>query len=121
MILATEGVNGSVAGELEAVRDAVKQVGSMPSDQWPDAAAAPELVKNEEIFSTPRVLPFKKLKVKIKPEIVTMRADKPLDMSLRCVACAHTTRTRGSHCSHTVCNVPSAGVRRCLQRIGMML
>jgi predicted sulfurtransferase len=85
VILATEGVNGSLAGELETVREVVEHVSSTPLDQWPDAA--PNLVMNEEIFATPREAPFGKLKVKVKPEIVTMRADKPLDMNCRCVTC----------------------------------
>lgn len=85
VILATEGVNGSLAGELETVREVVKHVSSTPLGQWP--AAAPDLVKNEEVFAAPREAPFGKLKVKVKPEIVTMRADKPLDMNCRCVAC----------------------------------
>jgi UPF0176 protein len=40
-------------------------------------------VTNEEVFHQPRELPFGKLKVKIKPEIVTMRLGQPLDMSRR--------------------------------------
>lgn len=85
VILATEGVNGSLAGELKTVREVVEHVSSMPLDQWPDTA--PAVVRNEEVFAEPREAPFGKLKIKVKPEIVTMRADKPLDMNSRCVAC----------------------------------
>ena len=84
VILAAEGVNGSLAGELKTVREVVEHVSSMPLDQWDDTA--PALVRNEEVFAAPRQAPFGKLKVKVKPEIVTMRADKPLDMNSRCVA-----------------------------------
>ena len=90
VILAAEGVNGSLAGELEAVRDVVQAVSSAPPDQWPDAA--PDLVHNEEVFVVPREAPFGKLKVKVKPEIVTMRLDKPLDMHCRCVPIARLPR-----------------------------
>lgn len=86
VILAAEGVNGSLAGELEAVRDVVQAVSSAPPDQW--SGAAPDLVQNEEVFAAPREAPFGKLKVKVKPEIVTMRLDKPLDMNCRCVPIA---------------------------------
>jgi UPF0176 protein len=96
VILAAEGVNGSLAGRLEAVRDVVHAVTTTPPEHWlhsathavpavPTAAAlaAPELVTNEEVFHVARDAPFGKLKVKVKPEIVTMRLEKPLDMSRR--------------------------------------
>ena len=87
VILAAEGVNGSLAGPLEAVREAVRHISSAPSELWTEllqtGSSVPELVTNEEVFHTPREPPFKKLKVKIKPEIVTMRLGRPLDMSRR--------------------------------------
>ena len=87
VILAAEGVNGSLAGPLEAVREVVRYLSSAPPDHWAEplqlGSSAPELVTNEELFHTQREPPFKKLKVKIKPEIVTMRLGRPLDMSRR--------------------------------------
>lgn len=61
IILATEGINGTISGSKEAIADILANLRSLP-----------ELGDLESKESTAHKLPFPRLKVKIKPEIVTL-------------------------------------------------
>jgi UPF0176 protein len=61
LIVAPEGINGTIAGSYEAVEEMVRQIGSLPG-------CAGMVVKN----SVAGEMPFHRMKVKIKDEIVTM-------------------------------------------------
>lgn len=61
LILAPEGINGTIAGSEQAIDDVVRHIGSLPG-------CAHMTVK----YSYAGEMPFHRLKVKIKPEIVTM-------------------------------------------------
>jgi UPF0176 protein len=61
LILAPEGINGTIAGSKEAVEEVVRQIRSLPG-------CADMKVKD----SLAGEMPFHRMKVKIKPEIVTM-------------------------------------------------
>ena len=61
IILAEEGINGTIAGNDSAIADVLNSLRSLPG-----------LADLEAKKSTSAKLPFAKLKVKIKPEIVTL-------------------------------------------------
>ncbi|MEO6361347.1 MAG: rhodanese-related sulfurtransferase [Sphingomicrobium sp.] len=61
LILANEGINGTIAGSSEAVEDVVRLIRSQPG-------CANLVVKD----SSANAMPFHRMKVRIKPEIVTM-------------------------------------------------
>ena len=61
LILAREGINGTVAGTAEAIDDLVAHLRGMP-----------ELAGLELKFSTADEMPFHRMKVRLKREIVTM-------------------------------------------------
>ena len=61
IILAEEGINGTIAGNNEAIADVLKTLRSFP-----------QLADLEHKESTSEKLPFVRLKVKIKSEIVTL-------------------------------------------------
>ncbi|MEM9508525.1 MAG: rhodanese-related sulfurtransferase, partial [Cyanobacteria bacterium P01_E01_bin.35] len=61
IILAEEGINGTVSGSREAIADILKSLQTLP-----------ELADLESKESTSDNMPFARLKVKIKPEIVTL-------------------------------------------------
>ena len=61
IILAEEGINGTISGSQEAIADVLANLRSLP-----------ELGDLESKESTANKLPFPRLKVKIKPEIVTL-------------------------------------------------
>nr|WP_314256203.1 rhodanese-related sulfurtransferase [uncultured Devosia sp.] len=67
LILAPEGINGTVAGTLEAI-DALSE--------WlfSGAVMAGRLAGAEVKYSTAEDMPFLRMKVRLKPEIVTLRA-----------------------------------------------
>jgi UPF0176 protein len=82
VILATDGLNGTLAGECSAVRDAVRCIAehrlwggafSSPPCHGGDSGAAggTELVTNEEL-SRGRPPPYKRLKVKVKAELIAL-------------------------------------------------
>lgn len=64
LIFATEGVNGTVAGSKQALNWLIEELGAATT-------LNPEDVK----WSTASEQPFKRTKIKIKPEIVTLRED----------------------------------------------
>ncbi|MEM7759715.1 MAG: rhodanese-related sulfurtransferase [Cyanobacteria bacterium P01_A01_bin.40] len=61
IILAEEGINGTISGSREAIADILKTLQTLP-----------ELADLESKESTSDNMPFARLKVKIKPEIVTL-------------------------------------------------
>ncbi|MGE0500436.1 MAG: rhodanese-related sulfurtransferase [Rhizobiaceae bacterium] len=61
LILAPEGINGTVAGEAEAIGDLVATLRALPGFEPLDVK-----------LSTTSTQPFHRLKVRLKPEIVTM-------------------------------------------------
>ena len=61
IILAEEGINGTIAGSFQAIADVLNTLRSLP-----------DLADLEHKESTSDKLPFARLKVKIKPEIVTL-------------------------------------------------
>jgi len=61
LLLAPEGINGTIAGSAEAIDDVLTHIRA-----WPGFA---EL---EVKFSAAETLPFHRMKVRLKPEIVTM-------------------------------------------------
>ncbi|MBE9046770.1 rhodanese-related sulfurtransferase [Pleurocapsales cyanobacterium LEGE 10410] len=61
IILAEEGINGTIAGSTQAIADVLNALRSVPN-----------LADLEHKESTSDRLPFARLKVKIKPEIVTL-------------------------------------------------
>ena len=61
IILAEEGINGTIAGSSDAIANLLTAIRSLPG-----------LADLEHKESTSEKLPFAKLKVKIKPEIVTL-------------------------------------------------
>lgn len=61
ILLAEEGINGTIAGNVSAIADVLNSLRSLPG-----------LAELEAKESTSAKLPFAKLKVKIKPEIVTL-------------------------------------------------
>ena len=61
IILAEEGINGTIAGSSDAIADILTALRSLPG-----------LTDLEHKESTSEKLPFARLKVKIKPEIVTL-------------------------------------------------
>lgn len=67
LILAPEGINGTVAGSAEAI-DALHRY------LLDDAAFAGRLHGAEIKFSTAAAMPFRRMKVRLKSEIVTLRA-----------------------------------------------
>lgn len=62
LILAPEGINGTVAGSAQAVDRIVGEIRSWPGFDGLDVK-----------YSAARDMPFRRMKVKIKPEIVTLR------------------------------------------------
>ena len=66
-ILAPEGINGTVAGTPAAIDDLMSWFATSPL--WGD-----RLVGAEAKFSTADDMPFLRMKVRLKPEIVTLRA-----------------------------------------------
>ncbi len=66
-ILAPEGINGTVAGTAAAIDDLLAWFGSAPL--W-----AGRLAGAEAKFSPAETMPFHRMKVRLKPEIVTLRA-----------------------------------------------
>jgi UPF0176 protein len=66
-ILAPEGINGTVAGTPEAIDALMAWFETSPS--W-----AGRLAGAEAKFSTAEEMPFLRMKVRLKPEIVTLRA-----------------------------------------------
>ena len=61
ILLAKEGINGTVAGSQQAIDELVKHVNELP-----------HLKEITPTFSQSEVMPFKRMKVKLKREIVTM-------------------------------------------------
>lgn len=61
LLLASEGVNGTIAGERDAIDQVIGHI-----RRWPGFAAL------EVKYSTAETMPFKRMKVKVKREIVTM-------------------------------------------------
>ena len=61
LILAHEGINGTVAGTQEAIDELIAYLNS-----WPEFAGA------EIKYSTAEKMPFYRMKVRLKREIVTM-------------------------------------------------
>ena len=64
LILAPEGINGTVAGSAEAIADLVAHLDGMP-----------EFAGLEVKYSTADAMPFHRMKVRLKREIVTMGVD----------------------------------------------
>jgi predicted sulfurtransferase len=87
MILAPEGMNGSLAGVRDSVRQVLHQLAN-DRTMWADrygsceAALPPDLVTNEEVYWG-RTVPFARLKVKVKEEIIALKLDEPLDLRKR--------------------------------------
>ena len=61
ILLATEGVNGTIAGSSEAITAAVAHIGSLPGCDDLDVK-----------YSSAPSMPFKRMKVRLKKEIVTL-------------------------------------------------
>jgi predicted sulfurtransferase len=93
VILAPEGMNGSLAGRRDSVRQVLREL-SEDSQLW-EGAFDPqrdghddldtELVTNEEL-SLGCSVPFARFKIKVKDEIIALKLDKPLDLSFRGVS-----------------------------------
>ena len=66
VLLASEGINGTVAGERDAIDNLIKQLRDR------DALFANRLNNLELKFSTAAEMPFQRLKVRLKKEIVTL-------------------------------------------------
>jgi UPF0176 protein len=64
LLLASEGINGTVAGSEEAIADLIAYL-----------EAIPEFVGLEIKFSSAAAMPFHRMKVRLKREIVTMGVD----------------------------------------------
>jgi UPF0176 protein len=61
LLLASEGVNGTIAGEREGIDRVIGHIHSLPG-----------FAALEVKYSAARTMPFKRLKIKVKREIVTM-------------------------------------------------
>ena len=93
VILAADGLNGTLAGECSAVRDAVRCIAehrlwggafSSPPGPGGDAGATngTELVTNEELCRG-RPPPYKRLKVKVKAELIALDLPSTVTLDLQ--------------------------------------
>ncbi|HEY0032606.1 MAG TPA: rhodanese-related sulfurtransferase [Devosia sp.] len=67
LILAPEGINGTVAGTVAAID-------ALAAELFGGAIFGKRLLGAEVKYSTAEVMPFLRMKVRLKPEIVTLRA-----------------------------------------------
>jgi UPF0176 protein len=94
VILAADGLNGTLAGDCSAVRQVVRCIAEHPL--WGDAFSSPpragcasevaggtELVTNEELCRG-RPPPYKRLKVKVKAELIALDLPSTVALDLQC-------------------------------------
>ena len=82
VILAPEGMNGSLAGVRDSVHHVLHEL-SEDRELWSDAFDGETLMTNEE-WGLGHTVPFARMKIKVKPEIIALKLDgEPLDLSNR--------------------------------------